>query len=429
MDELDRYRGSIVGLAVGDALGHPTEFVSSVAGIHARWGGPVVDFHRAGSHPAGTFTDDTQMTIAVARALIRAGHADLDAMMKILGEEFVAWARSPENNRAPGGTCLRGCSALQNGIEWRLAGVPESKGCGAAMRAAPVGLYFSDDVDLMVRVAAAQSALTHRHPTGIASGVAAAAPVAHVLRTRSLDGILEFTRDCVARLDRDLLLELGCHPPLAASIGNREMLDALDATKAALDKETDDVCSLLGGAWVGEEAVATALWCALKAKGEFKDSIVRGANSSGDSDSIATIAGSITGALVGFRAIEERYRTGVEKSGLLEEIATALHRAKHGTDLERTPDALDVFGAQRRFPATPKPVAETGAAVSEIEDLEAQIKHHNKLYWDDAAPEISDTDYDKLVRRLKALAPNSPVLEHMGPSQPAELGSSFTHAE
>ena len=425
MDSAERYRGSIVGLAVGDALGHPTEFVQSVASIHSRWGGPVVDFQRAGSHPAGTFTDDTQMTIAVGRALIRAGHADLDSMMQVLGEEFVAWARSPDNNRAPGGTCLRGCSSLQNGVEWRSAGVAESKGCGAAMRAAPVGLYFADDIDLMIRVAAAQSSLTHRHPTGIASSVAAAAPVAHVLRTGSLDGILEFTRDCVAKLDRELLLELGCHPPLAQSIGNREMLEALDDTRTALDKETDDVCSLLGGAWIGEEAVASALWCVLKAKGDYQESIVRGANSSGDSDSIATIAGSITGALVGLGGIEERYRTGVEKAGLLEEIASALHRAKHGVDLERTPEVLDIFGAQRRFP-TP---TGKGAAVTEIEDLEAQIKHHNKLYWDDAAPEISDPDYDKLVRRLKALAPNSPVLEHMGPSQPAELGSSFTHAE
>lgn len=67
--------------------------------------------------------------------------------------------------------------------------------------------------------------------------------------------------------------------------------------------------------------------------------------------------------------------------------------------------------------------------MSEIEDLEAQVRHHNKLYWDDATPEIADPEYDKLVRRLKALAPNSPVLEAMGPSKPAELGESVAHAE
>lgn len=356
MEPIERYRGSILGLAIGDALGHPTEFVSSVPGIKERWGGVVVDFQRAGRHPPGTFTDDTQMTVAVARALIRKGHAGLDAIMDVLSDEFVAWSKSRENDRAPGGTCLRGCSNLARGAAWRVAGVAESKGCGAAMRAAPVGLYFSDDVETMIRVAAAQSSLTHRHPTGIASSVAAAAPVAHVLRTGSLDGILEFTRSCVEALTEELLVEMGCTVELARSIGNKEMLDSLDETAAALDKDTDDVCELLGGAWIGEEAVATALWCALKAKGDYRDSIVRGANSSGDSDSIATIAGSITGALVGFGGIEEKYRRDVEKSALLDELARRLHETKVGRDAERTGEGLDFYGAER---------LERGAALEE----------------------------------------------------------------
>lgn len=67
--------------------------------------------------------------------------------------------------------------------------------------------------------------------------------------------------------------------------------------------------------------------------------------------------------------------------------------------------------------------------MNEVEQLEAEIRHHNKLYWDDAAPEIADQDYDKLVRRLKELAPGSPVLAAMGPSDPPELGSSVMHAE
>src|SRR5690242_21080270 len=107
MNSLDRYRGCILGLAIGDALGHPTEFVGSVRGIRERWGERgVTGFEPSGRHAAGTFTDDTQMTIAVARALVRAGHDDLDRLMQTMGEEFVAWSRSPENNRAPGGTCL-----------------------------------------------------------------------------------------------------------------------------------------------------------------------------------------------------------------------------------------------------------------------------------------------------------------------------------
>ncbi|WP_394827127.1 NAD-dependent DNA ligase LigA [Pendulispora albinea] len=68
---------------------------------------------------------------------------------------------------------------------------------------------------------------------------------------------------------------------------------------------------------------------------------------------------------------------------------------------------------------------------AEIERLESEIRHHNRLYWDLATPEISDVDYDKLVRRLKELAPDAPVLSEMGPSKdPARvLGQEFRHKE
>ena len=398
MDDLERTRGSIIGLAIGDALGHPTEFVSSVRAIKAKWGElGVTDMMPSGRHPAGTFTDDTQMTICVARALVRAGHAPLDELMKILGQEFVAWSRSNDNNRAPGGTCMTGCRALSSGILWREAGVEKSKGCGAAMRAAPIGLYFWDDVDAMVRISAAQSSLTHRHPTGIASSVAAAAPVAFVLREKTLDGMLAFTRACVEKLDTKLLIEVGCSQALAEEIGNREMLAALDATEAALDKETDDVCSLLGGAWIGEEAVATALWCVLKTKGDFREAVLRGANSSGDSDSIACIAGSVAGALMGIAGIPSDWVARVEKTADLDGLATALHRTRSAAD-EPMP-SFDPFNAQ-----TPPP--HSGEKLDHELDEEPDDKTHDELDEepddelrpfgdeDDTDPMLTDEDDD-----------------------------------
>ena len=243
----------------------------------------------------------------------------------------------------------------ERGAPWRQAGVADSKGCGAAMRAAPVGLFFADDVDALVRVAAAQSALTHRHPTGIASGVAAAAPVAHVLREGTLDGIVAFTRSCVERVDAALLVEVGCVPSLAEAIGAGEMLAALDELEQRKDTEDEDVCALLGGAWIGEEAVATALWCALRAKGSFRDAVLRGANSSGDSDSIACIAGSIAGALGGVDGIDPAWVAGVEKTAMLDALARSLHRVKHGAAEPATSPELDPFDAERAFAATAEP--------------------------------------------------------------------------
>lgn len=62
------------------------------------------------------------------------------------------------------------------------------------------------------------------------------------------------------------------------------------------------------------------------------------------------------------------------------------------------------------------------------EELEAQVQRHNALYWDNAAPEISDYDYDRLVRRLQALNPDAAILRSMGPSAAGRLGDSVTHA-
>jgi DNA ligase (NAD+) len=61
-------------------------------------------------------------------------------------------------------------------------------------------------------------------------------------------------------------------------------------------------------------------------------------------------------------------------------------------------------------------------------ELEKAIRHHNHLYWDKATPEISDTEYDQLVLRLKALAPDSPVLSEMGPRE-RTLGAEIRHSE
>jgi DNA ligase (NAD+) len=73
------------------------------------------------------------------------------------------------------------------------------------------------------------------------------------------------------------------------------------------------------------------------------------------------------------------------------------------------------------------PPGDPSASVS-VTELEELVRHHNRLYWDKAAPEIPDTEYDQLILRLKALAPDSPVLLEMGPKERA-LGAEFRHSE
>lgn len=334
-------------MAVGDALGHPTEFQASLASIRARWGPRgLTTFEAAGRHPPGTFTDDTQMAVAVARALCRAGVDDIERLMLVMSEEFAAWARSPLNNRAPGGTCIAGCRNLARGVPWREAGVKGSKGCGAAMRSPPVGLYLAGERAKLLAVAAAQSTLTHAHPTAIASGVAAAAATAWAANGGALDAIVDATREAVQAITDDELLALGASPALVQRIGTREMLDALWKLRDRASIEADDVCELLGGAWVGEEAVVCALWCVLRAGGDFREAVLRGANSSGDSDSIACIAGAIAGAHGGYGAIPEAWARGVEQAGALDRLAHSLFEASEARGPVRLDASTDLFGAE-----------------------------------------------------------------------------------
>lgn len=116
METTDRFEGCILGLAIGDALGAPTEFINTMDAIRRTFPPDGVRGFEEWSHPAGTYTDDTQMSLAVARALVEAGHRDLDDLMGGMAREFVAWSESPDNDRAPGNTCLAGCERLAAGV-------------------------------------------------------------------------------------------------------------------------------------------------------------------------------------------------------------------------------------------------------------------------------------------------------------------------
>jgi ADP-ribosylglycohydrolase len=86
----------------------------------------------------------------------------------------------------------------------------------------------------------------------------------------------------------------------------------------------------LGEAWVAEEAVASALYCFWRSPDDFAQVVLTAANTDGDSDSIACIAGSIAGAYVGANGIPERWRRRVERAAELEDVARRLHRAAGG---------------------------------------------------------------------------------------------------
>jgi ADP-ribosylglycohydrolase len=299
--ELERAKGILLGLAIGDALGYPTEFMS-LGEIKARYGPQGISDL---PEPA-LFSDDTQMTLAVTEALVEAGDRDIETLMASVREHFIAWLHSPENNRAPGKTCLQGILNLEKGLHWSESGIAESKGCGSAMRAATIGYYYQHDSERLREVAHATGICTHGHPTADAACMAAAYLVKLILDGESLEGLidrtLEFTAGISNEFEGAILRVKGC-------------LAVADEEKAL---------SALGEGWVAEEAVALALYCFLRYPDDYRAAVLRAANTNGDSDTVACIAGALAGARVGSKGIPSGWIQRIEKSRTLGALAARI---------------------------------------------------------------------------------------------------------
>ncbi|SES32094.1 ADP-ribosylglycohydrolase family protein [Lentzea albida] len=306
---MDRIAGSLYGLAFGDALGKPTEFLT-VAEIDEMFGPSGPD--DLDGDPA-LVTDDTQMALAVAWALHDADSYTADALEPRLRERFIAWAHSPENDRAPGMTCLRAIGGLAEGQPWVEATVEESKGCGANMRVTPVGLLPGLDLDVLAGVSQLQAAMTHGHPTALAASELTA--YATRLLVDGLDladvpaALLARCRDQRSTYREEWLGSLWKVPGATAPArfiarGWDECVEALEQLVAALEKPDDgqDACLATGEAWIAEEALATGLYCAIRHADDPVRALVRAARTSGDSDSIAALAGAFAGAAHGLEA-------------------------------------------------------------------------------------------------------------------------------
>ncbi|MEV4709862.1 ADP-ribosylglycohydrolase family protein [Micromonospora sp. NPDC049374] len=323
-----RASGSLFGLAYGDSLGKPTEFLT-VAEIDRRFG-PTGPRELVGD-PA-LVTDDTQMALAVGWALHDAPTYTAEAVEPLLRRRFLDWAASPDNNRAPGMTCLRACAELSRGLPWQQATEAGSKGCGANMRVTPVGL-LDVDLDTLAGLAQLQAGLTHGHPTGLA----ASELTAYAVRLLASDDVMltELPGLLTARADEqrtvyraDWLGELWRRsaagtPEEFISLGWHECRRALARLDAALAAPDDggDPCRFTGEGWIAEEALAAALYCAVRHADSPVDALTRGARTAGDSDSIAALAGAFVGAAHGMSGWPTGWADRIEYADQLTALA------------------------------------------------------------------------------------------------------------
>ncbi|MFJ4979123.1 ADP-ribosylglycohydrolase family protein [Streptomyces coeruleorubidus] len=320
--------GALTGLALGDALGYPTEFsdVPAIVAKHGPW-------RELALPKRALVSDDTQMTLALGRAVRTAMDRGLLTPLRLarpLREEFVDWYQSPENNRAPGRTCLKACSLLKDESRpWQDASQIHSKGCGANMRVAPLGLVPGLSDEQRAGAAQLQSALTHGHPTALAASDLTAhavrllaqgaepAGLIGLLRSYALENRSHYHERWLGDLWRraqdpgpEQFIARGWDECLA-------ILDRLEHAVRTVSPETDP-CLATGEGWIAEEALATGLLCFLLFADEPVTALRRAACTSGDSDSIACLAGAFAGAYLGAEAWPSEWADRVEyRSDLL----------------------------------------------------------------------------------------------------------------
>ncbi len=317
--------GALIGLALGDALGYPTEFndVPTITAKHGPW-------RELPLSRDAFVSDDTQMTLALGHGLRTAmdrGVLGPRRLERPLREEFVNWYQSPENNRAPGRTCLRACSLLKDESRpWQDASQTGSKGCGANMRVAPIGLAPGLSDEQRAGAAQLQSALTHGHPTALAASDLTAHAVRLLAQGAEPTGLVGLLRSYAYENrtryhDRWLgdLWTRGQDPTPEHFIARGwdeclEILGRLQDAVRNVSPETDP-CLATGEGWIAEEALATGLLCFLWFVDEPVTALRRAACTSGDSDSIACLTGAFAGAWLGADAWPTDWADRIEYRG------------------------------------------------------------------------------------------------------------------
>lgn len=337
--QINFYTGCLLGGAIGDALGAPIEFMK-INEIRSKYGNTGVTDYVEFANNTGEFTDDTQMTLFTAEALLRAHHRAMlkgitGALNSIAFQSYQRWLFTQNNKftqdslrnndgwllkeaelykkRAPGITCM---GALAGGVAGTIdEPINDSKGCGTIMRMAPVGLMFYGDNQQAFEVGCDLAAITHGHPTGYLSAGFFAAMIADLAVGESLQNAMTNATQILKKWD-----------------GHKETLDAVDKAIALYKKAKSNSVALnpetyeqLGSGWIAEEALSLSVFASLVFENNFEKGVLFAVNHSGDCDSTGSITGNILGLINGIEQLPQKWITNLKANELVKQVAEDLH--------------------------------------------------------------------------------------------------------
>ena len=338
----DRIRGSLIGGAIGDALGYPVEFVNSHQAILNRYGQYGITRFDTSNTPNGkaVISDDTQMTLFTACGLLNAPKLGVEPKF-VICRAYLEWLETqtgkhrgkaecwirnvPELNqrRAPGNTCITSLDAIRRGY----APINNSKGCGGVMRIVPIPLYAVVDDRMSIedadRLAGDAAEITHQHPLGFIP----ATLMSHVIYRLALD-----VKPTVNSMKSHIMEGIdSIHQMYDIYQDDAErMAELAEQAILLIDNDKTDVenIAILGEGWVAEETLAIALYCTLKHFDSFEGAIIAAVNHGGDSDSTGAVTGNIIGTIVGYDAIPDFFKKDLEMHDLILHMADDLYRGE-----------------------------------------------------------------------------------------------------
>lgn len=275
----DRFIGCFLGQAIGDSIGSPLEGLPPDM-VFTSWGS-ADDILNSPELQLLRYTDDTQMMLGVAEALLANGRIVEQTLVRRFAINF-------EMQRRYGIGTIRILEAFRLGSDWRFLAASlfpgGSYGNGAAMRVAPVGLFFHDDLDRVWEEARLSAWPTHQHPLGIEGAQLLAVAVALLVRepTFTHDRFYETLRSR-ATLDE-----------------YRWLLDS------AARLSPDDTVSILGNGIEAHRSVVTSIACFALSPDNYEEAVGRAITLGGDTDTLGAMTGALSGTHLGIGRIPEK---------------------------------------------------------------------------------------------------------------------------
>lgn len=297
----DKSVGTLLGVACGDILGAQVEGTEAqiIAGTHTSTGGRVVDFQEEGK-----YTDDTQMTIALADSLVESKGISLEHVANKYYDYF-------QPHRGYADASITALNAIAQGLGWEVTGRVAyregSFGSGASMRIAPIGIAYRNASDDVLHKAVVDAILcTHTHPQSVDGAFVQAKAVSVLVKSdpASFAGPIPLLETLLATAKTEVL-----RSTIQKVINQVKRYEANPSDSTLASTSGDDV---IGNGVAAPDAIGSSLLMFSRFWKTPEDAIINAVALGGDTDTIAAHTGALVGALHGSKWIPKRWYDKIE---------------------------------------------------------------------------------------------------------------------